>query len=414
MPKNTYLIFKTLHLNAVGKIPKNGIFFPKLGFYLPLFHFLRVIPQVFLRNSPRNRLNLYFYLKAGMNQIQVCSILLLFLVSACLPQGEKAEKKEIPAFSPAVISEDTACLLAEITYCSDPEAATTQYLPGWSLLWEGAEINGNHALIAGKAGTYALAIRGSLLNFSWAAFQNWVYQDLHVTSKERWPYTRDSVNARVSAGAYSGWQNLRAMTGKQDGRKLVQVLDSLLDQQNRLLITGHSLGGNLATVFGVWFTHYRHASGHTTDQVQLITFAAPAAGNRAFAEAVDQQFPDGIRIENQFDIVPKFPTAAGFQALGRLFTDSLNASDIRVGYKNVETPLSDVFTGIGSVFTLLELTSSFSPYVQPGGEGKQVTMPLSGNKTDNPLLDWLNEAAVQHSIAQYCRYEKVPVIPCAQ
>lgn len=349
-----------------------------------------------------------------MYRIPVCFFLLLFMVAACLQPGEKAGKKEIKAFSPPVISEDTACLLAEITYCSNPSSAISMYLPGWSLLWEGAEINGNHALIAGKAGSYALAIRGSLLNFSWAAFQNWVYQDLHVTAQEKWPFTRDSVNARVSAGAYSGWQNLRAMTGKSDGRKLVQVLDSLLDLQNRLLITGHSLGGNLATVFGVWYTHYRQASGHTTDQVQLITFAAPAAGNRDFAAAVDQQFPDGIRVENQFDIVPKFPTASGFQTLGRLFTDSLNASDIRVGYKNMETPLSGVFAGIGTVFNLLEMTSSFSPYIQPGGAGKQITMPLSGNKTGNSLPDWLNEAAFQHSIAQYCRYEKVPVIPCAQ
>lgn len=347
------------------------------------------------------------------------SILLFFLFSYILAACHLPEEKN-GASSPDVVAinhiipEDTACFLSEISYCDHPDSVIEKYLPGWKLVWESQEVNGNHAIIAGREGTFALVIRGSLLDFSWGAFQNWIYQDLHVTNQENWPFTLDNQPATVSSGAYTGWKNMGLMHDKSGNIMLQQILDSLLDHNNSLLITGHSLGGNLATIYASWLHSYRSTNGHHNDDINVITFAAPAAGDNRFAEDFNKKFPEAIRVENELDIVPKFPTEDGFKALGQLYNDSLDASSVKVGYKQAETTLKSVFQGIATVFSLMEFSGKFSPYIQPCGSGKQIRIPLSGKRSDNLLLDWFSEAGYQHSIIQYAEFEKIPILPCAR
>ena len=309
------------------------------------------------------------------------------------------------------LTEDTACLLSQIAYTNKSDSTLLQYMPGWSLMWEGKELNGNHAFVASNGRDYALAIRGSLINFSWAAFQNWISQDLHVTTQEKWPFAPDSLDARVSAGSFTGWQNLEAMQDLKSGRLLLPVLDSILDLGAPLLITGHSLGGNLATVYGSYLVAARTKKGKNNNPVNIITFGAPAAGNEGFVTDYSSKFPRSVRVENKFDIVPKFPAARQISSLGELFTDSLSAATINVGYKSLQVPLSRVFSLITTSFSVLEFTNGLSPYVQTNGKGKQISIPLSGKNQGNEVMDWLNEAAYQHSIGSYATYEKVPVIP---
>ncbi len=340
----------------------------------------------------------------------------LLLVSACtINEHEKGEKKEDLANEQVFrsgLTEDTACLLSQVAYCTNIAGSLTQYMPGWTLIWEGKEANGNHAFVAANGRDFALAIRGSLINFSWAAFQNWIYQDLHVTSQEDWPYAPDSLEARVSAGAFTGWQNLSSMTDLKNGRLLLPVLDSILESGAPVLITGHSLGGNLATVYGSYLVETRIKKGKMKDQINVITFAAPAAGNEGFADDFNKKFPQSIRVENRNDIVPKFPSASGIAALGELYNDSLSATRIEVGYKNLQVPLSRVFSLLKTSFSVLEFTSGISPYEQTNGRGKQISLPLSGKNAGQEILNWLNEAGYQHSVARYAEFEKVPVLTC--
>ena len=308
------------------------------------------------------------------------------------------------------LTEDTACLLSQIAYNYKIDSTLLLYTPGWSLIWEGKELNGNHAFVASNGRDYALAIRGSLINFSWAAFQNWIYQDLHVTTQEKWPFAPDSLDARVSAGSFTGWQNLEAMQDLKTGRLLLPVLDSILDLGAPLLITGHSLGGNLATVYGSYLVDARLKKGKKNNPVNIITFGAPAAGNEGFVTDFSNKFPLSVRVENKFDIVPKFPSAREISSLGGLFSDSLSAASITVGYKSLQVPLSRVFSLITTSFTVLEFTNGISPYVQTNGKGKQISISLSGKNQGSDIMDWLNEAAYQHSISSYATYEKVPVI----
>jgi triacylglycerol lipase len=340
------------------------------------------------------------------------ALLGLLLVSACNLKTNKTDTRaELTPYKDG-LTEDTACLLSQVAYCRDITGVLTQYMPGWKVIWEGKEANGNHAFVAGNGREFALAIRGSLIEFSWAAFQNWIYQDLHVTTQQDWPYAPDTLKARVSAGAYTGWQNLNSMPDINNGRLLPVTLDSLLDTGARLLITGHSLGGNLASIYGSYISETRKKSGKETTNINIITFAAPAAGNDGFARDFNLKFPGSIRVENRNDIVPKFPSPSGIAALGELYSDSLSAATIEVGYKNLQVPLTRVFSLLKTSFSVLEFTSDLSPYEQTNGKGKLISIPLSGKNSGKEVINWLNEAGYQHSIARYAEFEKVPVIPC--
>jgi triacylglycerol lipase len=339
----------------------------------------------------------------------------LILTLACNQQDKKNKGVEnSTTTSASVLTEQNACLLSQIAYCTDITTALTKYMPGWKTVWEAIEIGGNHAFVATNGNEYALAIRGSLINFSWAAFQNWIYQDLHVTSQEKWPFTNDSSNAKLSQGSYDGWQNLSKMTDKKTGQLLLPFLEKELKDDSRLLITGHSLGGNLATVYASYLWQQFKKESRNNSYINVITFAAPAAGNEAFAADFNKKFPASLRIENENDIVPKFPCASKISSLGKLFTDSLSAGTIMVGYKNITVSLNKVFSLLNTAMTMMEFTRSVSGYAQTNGEGKQISIPLSGKNTGNNIINWLDEAGYHHSIAQYSIYEKVPVVECTQ
>lgn len=336
-------------------------------------------------------------------------ICLVILFSCKGKDNNKNRAQNTQVEKTSELTEKNACLLSQITYCTNIDSALINYMPGWQLVWEGNELNGNHAFIAKKDNELALAIRGSLINFSWAAFQNWIYQDLHVVTQEKWLFTNDSSKAKLAQGAYDGWQNLCKMTDKKSGKLLLDFLANELKEDKSLLITGHSLGGNLATVYGSFLWQKFKEINHN---INVITFAATAAGNKAFAVDFNKKFPASIRVENINDIVPKFPSASRIAALSSLYSDSLSAGKIEVGYQNLTVSLSTVFTMLKAALVLLEYTNGISSYIQTNEDGKQINIPLSGKNNGSEIINWLTEAGYQHGIAQYAIFEGLPVINC--
>ncbi len=67
--------------------------------------------------------------------------------------------------------------------------------------------------------------------------------------------------------------------GKTFGEEIVELLANEPDA--RLCITGHSLGGAVAVLFAARLMDM----GVPTEQLDVVTFGAPAVGNRAFADA---------------------------------------------------------------------------------------------------------------------------------
>ena len=68
------------------------------------------------------------------------------------------------------------------------------------------------------------------------------------------------------------------------------------------VVTGHSLGAALATLFVM-----ENADKRKFDMQRLCTFASPHVGNMEFARAFDQLPIDSWRIVNSLDVVPKLP-----------------------------------------------------------------------------------------------------------
>lgn len=340
--------------------------------------------------------------------------LMLFVISCNQTNTGNKETKPAETAAPTELTEKNACLLSEISYCKNIPATVTRNMPGWKTVWEATELGGNDAFVASHGTEYALAIRGSLISFTWAAFQNWIYQDLNVSSQQKWEFTSDSSKAKLAQGAFEGWQNLCKMADKTTGKLLLPFLKEELKDDSKLLITGHSLGGNLATVYASWLWNQFQSFKRPGSNINVITFAAPAAGNENFANDFNKKFPASIRVENINDIVPKFPSPSGISSLGNLFNDSLSAGKISVGYKNLTVSLSTVFSLLKASMTLMEFTNGISTYVQTNGEGKKLNIPLSGKNAGTDIMNWLGEAGYHHGIAQYAKEEGVAIVDCAQ
>lgn len=82
-----------------------------------------------------------------------------------------------------------------------------------------------------------------------------------------------------------------------------------------LLITGHSLGGAVATLYG----EYLVRSGVPREQIPVITFGAPAVGNAAFAAAYGDKI-DLTRLVTSYDPVPGSLQSffGGYKQFGKL------------------------------------------------------------------------------------------------
>jgi triacylglycerol lipase len=335
-----------------------------------------------------------------MKPIAVFSLLILFI--SCKENQAKKESNDI------LFSNALACTFSEISYCTQPQDTLDKYLPGWKITWNPESINGNYAFVASKGEKHVIAIRGSVLAFNEDAFENWVKQDLHVAVQENWPYTDNADGAKVSQGAYDGWQNLVNLKDKQSGRSLKQFLDSAVTKEIPLLITGHSLGGNLATVFASWLDHEMKKENKQLKNLSIITFAAPAAGNTVFAADFDKRFPNAVRIENTNDIVPKFPVALAIDKLSELYSPSPAAKEIEIDFTLISFKLTRVFDVIKLSINGIEAVNGGSKYAQL--KGSLINIPLSGKYNANTVENFFAEAGYQHSVEQYANAAGAPII----
>ncbi len=321
----------------------------------------------------------------------------------------------------STINPKIACMMSSIAYCKNPQQALNTYLPGWQVLWNPTAVDGTYAFVARNTGTnnYVVAVRGSLLDFSWGAFYNWIEQDLNVGTQVPWKYTQGVSNAQISQGSWDAFQDLVNMTDPTTGQSLWMVLDAA-PATSEIAVVGHSLGGNLATVFASYLFWNFSASGHPRTNLSVCTFAAPAAGNQFFAQDFNGKLPNSMRFENVNDIVPKFPVATAVFDLGSLYVPSPNAEEIILFHLGYDMSLSYFFDGVSFTIAGFEYKSGFyingtwvnSSYTQPDGSGYLINVPVSGKYPANDVTDWLEEAGYQHSINQYSTALGVPIITC--
>ncbi|HET7234665.1 MAG TPA: lipase family protein [Longimicrobium sp.] len=170
----------------------------------------------------------------------------------------------------------------------------------WVATWVPAHPAGAYfAFVAanGTAKRFAVAIRGTNPSAT-AGFIHDVFDDIDVAVTSPWehPSVRD---ASISRGAARGLNAL--LTLEAHDTTMLQHLDAVLPNGAELWVTGHSLGGCLASVLALKLAA-RYAPRGV--RVELMTFAAPSAGNAAFARLVQDSLPTARRYYNPRDLVP--------------------------------------------------------------------------------------------------------------
>ncbi|MEO8208996.1 MAG: hypothetical protein ABI840_00430 [bacterium] len=176
----------------------------------------------------------------------------------------------------------------------------------WTLDW-GPGLNSdfsNMMYVAKNTSTnpdsYAIAVRGT----DWCYFFNWK-EDIGIIEFDAYPYggTGDSV----SHGALYGLNQLLAMRDPVTNQTLVSYLNNIPATSNLMYITGHSLGGQLATILSSWFIDNGYSSKF---RLKAYTFAAPSTGNEAYLNHYEQIFKtanaESHRVVNSNDLVPNF------------------------------------------------------------------------------------------------------------
>jgi hypothetical protein len=264
----------------------------------------------------------------------------------------------------------------------------------WSLVWGPvADEYGNLAYVAKSVsnGRYALAIRGTETTFSLATLRNWFY-DLDVLTQVVWPYFSNYQGSRISNGAFLQASNLTSASWS--GETLASFLTQEMPADTTLIITGHSLGGNLASVLASWISSLRGPQAQQSDPNTVVyTFGAPSAGNTEFTSAFNARFPQSWRYWNSLDIVARA-------------WDRLPDLDQIYDGIGISTP-GDVQLVIDGMEAALLVSEAWydSVYEQPNGAGT-----LLSGQAMIPAIGWVFEAAAQHISNTYLSLLGAPII----
>jgi hypothetical protein len=147
---------------------------------------------------------------------------------------------------------------------------------------------------------YCIAIGGAVFQFGVAFLFDW-YEDLGVAHPT--PLSDDGPGkAKTAAALPSIVRRINSLT--YNGITLPQLIKNF-PKGSKVYITGHSLGAMIASVFAVQLATSQPA------ELEIIprTFAAPSAGNQAFADLFNPDnsqclFPRSSACVNSLDIIP--------------------------------------------------------------------------------------------------------------
>lgn len=309
------------------------------------------------------------------------------------------------------IGDTIAMQLASITYCSlnGPNAVKNtlkKYFPTMTLAWEPTTtVQGEYAFIALYGAQYIVAIRGSILNFSWGAFDNWFKQDFNIFEQVAWKYTNDhSGNPMISKGSDEGIDNLNKLVDKNGDTILSFLKKNAFPSGKLLAVTGHSLGANLATVYVAYLRYQILQNGFSLPGIfSVLTFAAPCSWNAAFAAQFDANFTNSWRYYNVIDVVPY--SATNIAGIGLLYpAPAPSAANISVTYDGITITLQEACLAIEAA--LLASQYKYGSYYTNVNQ-KRGSVPLNNGKTifpvtaTIPIEQFFEQVGQQHAHNHY-------------
>jgi hypothetical protein len=168
----------------------------------------------------------------------------------------------------------------------------------------------------------AVVIRGTDTSAGIAGLVLQMEEDLEPGCQVPWPdggtgacatpAQSASTTPYIARGTFKGFNDLIALTGvnqaTQQTQTLADFLTAFLPQYADssaplpLVVTGHSLGGCQTSPIALYIASQAAAESGVT--IVPHSFAAPTAGNQAFADLYLRTFPNARRWFNTFDLVP--------------------------------------------------------------------------------------------------------------
>ena len=150
-------------------------------------------------------------------------------------------------------------------------------------------------------------------------------EDWQQNSKALWPQ-RHALGGKTHRGFVAVSEQAKSI--------VFETLQDLGGGKRRVLITGHSLGGAVATEFAASL----HADpAPWAEDVEVVTFGAPRLGDERFESAYEQR-AGGMHwwFVNSGDPVPHLPpNAMGYRHCGRLFWFNRSGRLVPVGEREV-------------------------------------------------------------------------------
>ena len=99
-------------------------------------------------------------------------------------------------------------------------------------------------------------------------------------------------------------------------RAVIFSVDALAGPGWTVSVTGHSLGGALATLCSYELAEIARERVDETRSVDMINFGSPRVGNGAFVAQYNALVPGAVRVVNRNDIVATVPRMLGFKHVG--------------------------------------------------------------------------------------------------
>ncbi len=210
-------------------------------------------------------------------------------------------------------------LLAQISYTDEAnlpaqkaamETALQAIQPAaggpWTMAWGPATDQGILAYVAANTtrSVYALVFRGSLADDAAHDFiRNWL-EDGDALKQDPFIFPA-SAGAKISAGMNLAFGSVQGLVDPDTQQNLLTYLPSIAPASPTLMVCGHSLGGALVQVAGLWLHAELSNTGKLGEMTMVpFTYAAPTTGNQQFSTLYDATFPESYRAVNTLDVVP--------------------------------------------------------------------------------------------------------------
>ncbi len=304
-----------------------------------------------------------------------------------------------------LISAKTMVNLNELIYKEDLKSAFQKNISDYNIVFLPKEINGNLAIIVKNKNTaqYGLIIRGSVMELNEAGFHNFILQDFNIFNLKKWDYTDSVKDAFIGDGMQIGFTNLLQLKDSVSNIGLIDFLNTKIPNGASLVISGHSLGGNLATVLASYLKPALKTG--LKNNLQIITFGAPAAGNAAFVNDLEHKFPKGERYLIDKDVAGHFPDLKAIQTATQLVGIDSNIALPSLNVNNAIGTVGGLINEGISILDNINIIPKVNKYAQ---SEKQLRLlkSTSKNKISKNITDLFANAFTYHNIHSYAEMIK--------